>query len=112
MITADVLTGIRLFAAVPESERNSIAARAADVSVRPGEFVIREGEPAAFFALLSGRMSAHKRVGGGDQSRNGSSTGFHALTWGCSHKCAAARVSVEVHTATAPARARCIRGKA
>ena len=68
MITADVLTGIRLFAAVPESERDSIAARAADVSVRAGEFVIREGEPAAFFALLSGRMSAHKRVGGGDQS--------------------------------------------
>jgi thioredoxin reductase (NADPH) len=67
MITADLLLGIKLFAPVPESERNSIASHAADISVRPGEFVIQEGETAAFFALLSGRMTVRKRMGGGEQ---------------------------------------------
>jgi thioredoxin reductase (NADPH) len=66
MITADLLLRIPLFAGVPESERTSIASRAADISVEAGEWAIQEGESAAFFAVLSGRLSARKGVRGTD----------------------------------------------
>jgi thioredoxin reductase (NADPH) len=63
MITADLLKEVPLFANVPASERESIAARAADIHLLPGEFVIMEGESPAFFVLLSGSMTVLKRIG-------------------------------------------------
>jgi len=64
MITADLLTRISLFAKVPESERASLAARAADVHLRQDEWLLVEGQAPAFFGLLEGRVDLYKRVGG------------------------------------------------
>jgi thioredoxin reductase (NADPH) len=66
MITSDLLTRIPLFAGLPESERVSIASRTADISLSAGEWAIQEGETAAFFAVVSGRLSARKQVRGKD----------------------------------------------
>ena len=67
MITADLLTRIPLFAKVPYDERASLAARAADVRVHTGEWLILEGQTPAFFALLEGRLALHKNIAGRDQ---------------------------------------------
>ncbi|HEY7637720.1 MAG TPA: FAD-dependent oxidoreductase [Gemmatimonadales bacterium] len=64
MITADLLTRISLFAKVPENERNSLAARAADLHLRQGEWLLVEGQAPAFFGLLDGRIDVYKIVGG------------------------------------------------
>jgi thioredoxin reductase (NADPH) len=66
VITADLLTHITLFAPLPESERASLAARAADVSLRTDEYLIVEGQAPAFFGLLEGRIDVFKSVGGRD----------------------------------------------
>jgi thioredoxin reductase (NADPH) len=67
MITADLLTQISLFAPLPEDERVSIAARAADVRLGADEFLLIEGQTPAFFGLLEGRIDVSKVVGGRDQ---------------------------------------------
>jgi thioredoxin reductase (NADPH) len=67
MITADLLTQISLFAPLPESERASLAARAADVRVGANEYLLIEGQTPAFFGLLEGRIDVSKVVGGRDQ---------------------------------------------
>jgi thioredoxin reductase (NADPH) len=67
MITADLLTRIPLFAQVPYNERASLAARAADVRLHQGEWLILEGQTPAFFALLEGRLALHKSIAGRDQ---------------------------------------------
>lgn len=63
MITAETLLDIPLLAAVPDHERASIAARAADVRLATGEWLIQEGEAPSFFALLTGRLAVSKRAG-------------------------------------------------
>ncbi len=67
MITADLLTRISLFAKVPENERASLAARAADLHLRQDEWLLVEGQAPAFFGLLEGRIDVYKIVGGRDQ---------------------------------------------
>ena len=64
MITADLLKNVPLFAEVPAPELATIAARAADIQLRDGEWLIHEGEAAAFFILLSGRLAVWKSYGG------------------------------------------------
>src|SRR5262249_46068874 len=64
MITADLLKRITLFAPVPEHERASIAARAADVRLDPGEWLLMEGQAPAFYGLLDGTIDVYKWVGG------------------------------------------------
>ena len=66
MITADLLTRIPLFAGLPEDERSSLAARAADVRVQKDEWLLVEGQSAAFFGLLEGRLAVIKAIGGRD----------------------------------------------
>ncbi|HEY8259422.1 MAG TPA: FAD-dependent oxidoreductase [Gemmatimonadales bacterium] len=66
MITAEDLTNISLFAAVPASERKSIAECAADVRLDPGEWLLVEGQAAAFYGLLEGGIDVFKSVGGRD----------------------------------------------
>src|SRR5688500_9421694 len=66
MITADLLTRIPLFAEIPETERASIAARAADVRVRGDEWLTVEGQSPAFFGLLEGRLAVIKAIAGRD----------------------------------------------
>lgn len=64
MITHDEVRQIPLFAQVDERTIARIAAQAADVRLNANEWVAREGEPGAFFALLSGRFAVVKLVGG------------------------------------------------
>ena len=64
MITPELLKDVPLFAEVPHAELSTIAARAADVDLRDGEWLIHEGEAPAFFILLSGRLSVSKSYGG------------------------------------------------
>src|SRR5688572_6349692 len=66
MITAESLTRIPLFACLPETERASLAARAADVRLQQDEWLIVEGQTAAFFALLDGKLAVVKSIGGHD----------------------------------------------
>jgi thioredoxin reductase (NADPH) len=67
MITADLLSRISLFAPLPESERASLAARAADVRVEADEYLLIEGQTPAFFGLIEGRIDVFKVMGGRDQ---------------------------------------------
>ncbi|HEX8032836.1 MAG TPA: FAD-dependent oxidoreductase, partial [Ktedonobacterales bacterium] len=64
MITNDEVRQIPLFAHLDDSTIAQITAQAADVRLNTGEWVAREGEPGAFFALLSGRFAVVKLVGG------------------------------------------------
>jgi len=66
MITGELLTQIPLFAGLPQSERESLAARAADVRLRAGEWLLMEGQAPAFFALLEGELAVFKSVTGRD----------------------------------------------
>src|SRR6202171_2768309 len=63
MITAGLLRNIPLSAEVPAAELATIAARAADIQLREGEWLIHEGETPAFFILLSGRLAVSKSYG-------------------------------------------------
>jgi thioredoxin reductase (NADPH) len=66
MITADLLTNIPLFAGIPETERRSLAARAADVRVHKDEWLLVEGQSSGFFGLLEGRLAVIKAINGRD----------------------------------------------
>jgi thioredoxin reductase (NADPH) len=64
LITAESLTHIPLFAFLPEDERASLASRAADVRLQRDEYLLVEGQTAAFFALLEGNVAILKSAGG------------------------------------------------
>jgi thioredoxin reductase (NADPH) len=64
MITPDLLARISLFSRVPENERKTIALKSADIRLDPGEWLLREGQAAAFYGLLEGRIDVYKTVGG------------------------------------------------
>jgi len=67
MITAELLRPLPFFDGVPMHELHAIADRAADVGLRPGDWLISEGEEAAFFGLLDGRLEVLKDLGGEPQ---------------------------------------------
>jgi thioredoxin reductase (NADPH) len=64
MITAELLRGVPLFAEVPEAELKVIASRAADLRLRPNDWLVREGELPSFFIVLSGGVDVLKSLGG------------------------------------------------
>jgi len=64
LITADLLKQVPLLAGIEVSELESLAARMADVPLRTGDWLIQEGEVAAFFIVLSGSLAVSKMVGG------------------------------------------------
>ena len=64
MITSSDLEKIPLFAGVDEKERGRLASRAADISIEPGEWLMREGEEPRFFVILEGELEAIKEIGG------------------------------------------------
>lgn len=66
MITGDLLKQIPLFAKLPETERASLAARAADVRLHTNEWLVVEGQTPAFFALLEGNIAVIKSIAGHD----------------------------------------------
>jgi thioredoxin reductase (NADPH) len=66
MITAELLRSMPLFADVPMHELHAIADRAADVDLQPGDWLVSEGEVAAYFGLISGRLAVLKEAGGAE----------------------------------------------
>src|SRR5262249_36593150 len=48
----------------PETERRTIAARAADLRLDPDEWLLTEGQAPAFYGLLEGKIDVYKWVGG------------------------------------------------
>jgi thioredoxin reductase (NADPH) len=68
MITGEMLRAVPLLAGVPASELETIAARAADVTLHTNEWLIQEGELPAFFILLSGRLTVYKSVAGDERA--------------------------------------------
>jgi len=67
MITADDLNKSPVFACLDEAERARFASRAADMRLRDGDWLAREGEQPSFCVLLEGRMKLYKKVLGRDQ---------------------------------------------
>src|SRR5438034_11443117 len=67
MITVDLLRGVPLFASLPASELETLAARGADIRLRAGDWLIHEGEVASFFMLLEGRIEVRKVIHGVDR---------------------------------------------
>jgi thioredoxin reductase (NADPH) len=78
MITPEDLQRVPLLADVPPAELEVIASRAADIQLRAGEWLIQEGEVAAFFIVLSGRLFVWKHVGSGEQKINEYRAGDYA----------------------------------
>jgi thioredoxin reductase (NADPH) len=64
VITAPQLQAVPLLSNVPEQELAVIASRAADIHLRPNDWLIQEGEVPAFFIVLSGKIIVSKLVGG------------------------------------------------
>ena len=63
MITADLMSRITLFAKVPEDERASLAARAADLHLRKDEWLLVEGQAPGFYGLIEGHIDVLKVLG-------------------------------------------------
>ena len=66
MIQADELKAIPIFDCLTDAQRQRVAQTAADVYVRAGETVIREGDIPFFFVLLEGSLDVLKEFGGRD----------------------------------------------
>ena len=67
MISPTELQAIPIFACLEETDRRRFAARAADVRLQPGEWLIREGEVPYFFVLLEGQVQVVKDILGRTQ---------------------------------------------
>jgi thioredoxin reductase (NADPH) len=67
VITADLLSRIALFAKLPEEERASLAARAADIHLRQDEWLVVEGQAASFYGLIEGRIDVLKDIAGREE---------------------------------------------
>jgi thioredoxin reductase (NADPH) len=67
MIQAEELAEIPLFRCLTHSQRQRMAAHAAELNVQAGEWIVREGETPFFFVLLEGALDVEKEYGG--QSR-------------------------------------------
>jgi thioredoxin reductase (NADPH) len=59
------LRDLPVFAGVEDASLSRAAAHAADVLVDEGQWIVREGEAAAFYVLLSGQFDLLKRYGDG-----------------------------------------------
>ena len=67
MFTSEELQQVKLFCCLEEAALLRLAQSAADVRLRPGEWLIREGEPPWFFALFEGRLRMVKDLLGRQQ---------------------------------------------
>jgi thioredoxin reductase (NADPH) len=64
MITPAELLDVPVFAVLPHAQLSRIATRAADIHANPGEWIVNEGDPAYFWALLSGEVEGVRIVAG------------------------------------------------
>ena len=60
MVTAEEIAEVAVFAALGADDRERLSRRAADISLRPGEYAADEGGERALFAVLEGRIEAVK----------------------------------------------------
>ena len=67
MITVDLLRPCPLFATLPATELETLAARGADIRLRAGDWLIHEGELPSFFVLIEGRIEVRKVIHGIDR---------------------------------------------
>jgi thioredoxin reductase (NADPH) len=70
MITGDLLATVPLFHDLPLTERESLAAAAADMHFQADEWVLQEGEVSSFYVLLEGALAVFKEVAGVPQQVN------------------------------------------
>jgi thioredoxin reductase (NADPH) len=68
MLTADEIGAIPLFSTLPRHNLERLAQTSADLRLNTGEFVVREGDDAALFAVISGRLEVMKRIDGVERS--------------------------------------------
>ncbi|MBV9719208.1 MAG: FAD-dependent oxidoreductase [Candidatus Eremiobacteraeota bacterium] len=66
MITADTLARIPLFESAEEGALTTIVERSADVRVAAGDWAVLEGEAAAFYVVLKGKLEIVKVIGGAE----------------------------------------------
>ena len=64
MITASDFTGIPVFDVLSHAQLSRVAARAADINARGGEYIVQNGDPAYFWAVLAGEVEFIKLVAG------------------------------------------------
>ncbi len=64
MIHPDELKAVPIFACLTDAQRERIVHNAAELSVSPGEWLIREGEVPWFFVLIEGALEIEKEFGG------------------------------------------------
>jgi thioredoxin reductase (NADPH) len=64
VITASDISRIPLFASLDAKQAAAIAQRAAHLRLQPGEIVVNEGDPPAFYGLLAGQVELTKIVEG------------------------------------------------
>ena len=64
MITPAELQAIPVFAALSHAQLSRVAARAADIHANTGEWIVLEGDPPYFWALLEGEVEAVKMIAG------------------------------------------------
>jgi len=62
MVTPEELAVLPVFADLEAAVLERVAHRCGDVHVRPGEYVVHEGELTNFYVLLSGRMELTRRM--------------------------------------------------
>jgi thioredoxin reductase (NADPH) len=64
MITSRDLATVPFFEVLSPAQLARVASRAADIVANAGEWIVQDGDPAYFWALLSGELEAVKVVGG------------------------------------------------
>jgi thioredoxin reductase (NADPH) len=63
MITPADLLAVPVFALLSHAQLSRIATRAADIHANAGEYIVHDGDPAYFWAVLSGEVEAVRRAG-------------------------------------------------
>jgi hypothetical protein len=56
MFAPEELRQAKIFACLDEAECARLAQTVADVRLKPGQWFVREGEPACFFVIFHGQM--------------------------------------------------------
>lgn len=64
MLTPDDLASVPLLAGLPASRLEQIVRVVADIRLLPGDYAVNEGDEAALFAVLAGRIEITKRIDG------------------------------------------------
>jgi thioredoxin reductase (NADPH) len=67
MITAETLVHIPLFESTPHEALRKIVSRSADIRANSGDWVVLEGEAAAFYVVVEGKCEIVKMTAGAEQ---------------------------------------------